>query len=75
MLTIVRRWPLALKAMIVEGVIRHTPRLRRLQQEHAALTARLAQVEEELTEVRSERDTLFGGMSLLLGEIASRGPR
>lgn len=66
---------LALKIAVFDWIMRRTPGLRGFLREHERLIASLAEAEEELRELRSERDALLRGMSLLLDERVSRDPR
>ena len=67
------------KIAVFAWIMHHTPGLRRHQAlfdaEHAQrlrLIDQLAEMTEELHEVRSERDALFRGLALLLDERLAR---
>ena len=65
---------LALKIAVSNWLVTRAPGLRAFGRERALLHARLADVEDQLKEVRSERDALFRGVAILLDEKATRDP-
>ena len=63
---------LTIKIAVFRWLINHAPVLRTFGREREHLLAQLAELTDQLKEVRSERDALLRGVAILLDEKVSR---
>jgi len=65
---------LALKVAVFDWLMTHTPPLRRYREHCQSCERQVAQLEGQLRELYSERETLVRGLSQLLDERAGHPP-